>query len=616
MENNVLPKFDCFSDPATIGPRWTRWLNSFKLYADGKGLITNETTTAATKQRRRAMLLHLAGPDVQEIFTTLTDTGNATDYACAADVLNTYFVPQVNSAFARQTFHQITQKPGETVQQFATRLKKAAKDCDFGTDADNQIRDAVLNKRALTYIKRKFVEEGQGLNLKRTLEFAEQCEKLKHNWLHFLQKGKNQKVLTASMRGIPIRALAHTGDPKQKIKLVIDAVQRDILVVIPSAQQKARLAESVMGGIILRKSARQNHTLTRLEWDPVTPQHDYAFSINEGEQSEMVTVQVGGVDLKMLIDSGANSNIVDEGTWEQLKAKGVKGESRDASPDKKLYPYASNQPLPVKGSFKCTVAICDRSTRAEFLVIKGRGMSLLGKVTATELGVLKVGINIAAVTTKAHDLKLQYPEVFEGVGKLKNKQISLDIDPTVKPVAQPYRRIPFNLREKVQDKTTELLELGIIEPVKGPAPWVNPVVIVPKNNGEIRLCIAMRQANQAIMQRGYPIPTVDDVLHTMSGSKVFSKLDLKWGYHQLELSPESREITTFATPDGLFRYKRLLFGVCSASEQYQREIASVLAGIEGAENISDDIVVHGPDTEHMTSGSIKQSSACKSVVSL
>ena len=83
----------------------------------------------------------------------------------------------------------------------------------------------------------------------------------------------------------------------------------------------------------------------------------------------------------------------------------------------------------------------------------------------------------------------------------------------------------------------------------------------------------------------------------MNGSKVFCKLDLKWGYHQLELSPESSEITTFATPDGLFRYKPLLFGVCSASEQYQHEIASALAGIEGVENVSDDIVVHGPDPE-------------------
>jgi len=135
---------------------------------------------------------------------------------------------------------------------------------------------------------------------------------------------------------------------------------------------------------------------------------------------------------------------------------------------------------------------------------------------------------------------------------LKNKQISLDIDPTVKRIAQPYRRIPLNLRGKIQDKTTELLDLGIIEPVEGPVPWVNPVVIVPNNNGEIRLCVDMRQANQAIMRRRSPIPTVDEVLHTMIVSKVFSKLDLKWGYHQLELSPKSREITTFATPDGLF----------------------------------------------------------------
>ena len=224
-------------------------------------------------------------------------------------------------------------------------------------------------------------------------------------------------------------------------------------------------------------------------------------------------------------------------------------------------------------------------------------MSLLGKITATELGVLKVGINIAMVTSKADSLKQQYPEVFEGVGKLKNKQIQLDIDPTVKPIAQPFRRIPFNLRGKIRDKTAELLDMEIIEPVEGPAPWVNPVVIVPKNNREIRLCVDTRQANQAIIRIRYPIPTVDEVLHTMNGSKVFSKLDLKWGYHQLELSPESREITTFATPDGLFRYKRLLFGVCSASEQYQHEIASALASIEGVGNISDDIVVHGPDTE-------------------
>ena len=69
------------------------------------------------------------------------------------------------------------------------------------------------------------------------------------------------------------------------------------------------------------------------------------------------------------------------------------------------------------------------------------------------------------------------------------------------------------------------------------------------------------------------------------------------GYHQIELDPDSREITTFATHAGLFRYKRLLFGVNSATEQYQYEIQTALAGLQAAHNISDDIIVYGTDTE-------------------
>ena len=107
----------------------------------------------------------------------------------------------------------------------------------------------------------------------------------------------------------------------------------------------------------------------------------------------------------------------------------------------------------------------------------------------------------------------------------------------------------------------------------------------------------MRQANEAIIRGCHPIPTVDENLQNMNGSKIFSKLDLKWGYHQMELKPESRDITTFAVHTGVYRYKRLIFGVSSAREQYQYEVANVLTGIEGADNISDDIIVHGPDQE-------------------
>ena len=109
----------------------------------------------------------------------------------------------------------------------------------------------------------------------------------------------------------------------------------------------------------------------------------------------------------------------------------------------------------------------------------------------------------------------------------------------------------------------------------------------------------MRRANQAIRRDRHPIPTVHEIMQSLNGSKVFSKLYLKWGYHQLELTLDSRKIPTFVTRCGLFRYKRVLFGVNSALEQYQYEIQTVLAGIDGQENISDDIIVRGNDKNEL-----------------
>jgi len=191
-----------------------------------------------------------------------------------------------------------------------------------------------------------------------------------------------------------------------------------------------------------------------------------------------------------------------------------------------------------------------------------------------------------------------FPSLFHGIGKLKDRQVKLHIRPDAEPIAQPLRRTPYQLRSKVESKIKELLEADIIEPVDTPTSWVNPVVIVPKPNGDIRLCVDMRRANEAIQRVRHPIPTVDEILQSMNGSTVFSKLDLKLGYHQVELDPGSRDITTFATSAGLYRYKRLFFGVNSATEQYQHEIQRVLSGLEGAANISDDVIIHGCGQEN------------------
>lgn len=85
-------------------------------------------------------------------------------------------------------------------------------------------------------------------------------------------------------------------------------------------------------------------------------------------------------------------------------------------------------------------------------MIKGKVVPLLGKDTAIKLGVLKIGVDVAAVAETKQTLQQQYPQVSRGVRKLKTRQVTLHIDPEVKPVAQPLRRVPFNLQEKGEKK--------------------------------------------------------------------------------------------------------------------------------------------------------------------
>ena len=138
-------------------------------------------------------------------------------------------------------------------------------------------------------------------------------------------------------------------------------------------------------------------------------------------------------------------------------------------------------------------------------------------------------------------------KVFSGVGKLSGYQLKLHINPEVRPIPHKPRRIPDPLKEKVTKKINELLDLDIIEKVSGPTTCVSPAVFAPRpGRDDVRICVDMRCANEAIQREKIPIPTVDEVLEELNGSStVFSKLDMNLGFHQIELEESSRDITTF-----------------------------------------------------------------------
>ena len=249
------------------------------------------------------------------------------------------------------------------------------------------------------------------------------------------------------------------------------------------------------------------------------------------------------------------------------------------------------------GTFTADLSSGSKSVSAEVTVIKLQGEPSLGRESATELGILKLQVPLnCVVRVDQSEMTARFKDLFTGIGKLKDFQLKLQVDEQVQPVVQPLRRPTFSLKEKIEKKLGELLREDIIEQVEYPMPWVNPVGVVPQPNGDVRLCVGMRCATKAIIRERYTIPTIDEVIEDMQQASVFSKLDLKWGYHQIELSDESRSITKFVTHKVLFRYKRLMFGITSAPEKYQQVIQQVWNDCSRTVNISDDIIVYGSDT--------------------
>ena len=176
---------------------------------------------------------------------------------------------------------------------------------------------------------------------------------------------------------------------------------------------------------------------------------------------------------------------------------------------------------------------------------------------AQDLRLISLHINkVTESKDKKIDNILSKPsKVFSGLGKLKDGQIKLSIDHNQPPKEQSQRRIPYHVRDKVENALEELENNEIIErvPENQPTPWVSPTVVVAKKDG---------------------------------------RLDLSQAYHQLELEEASRYITTFSTRVSLFRYKRLNYGANAVAEIFQFILQQQLQGLSGVKNTADDVILY------------------------
>ena len=355
-----LAPFDC-SDTAGISARWERWLRAFELFADGRGVKHAD--------HKKALMLHTARLSVQDIFFTLDEGTGQNNYLKAKDALDKYFKPQANVPYERLCFRELSQLPSETVEQFVTRLRQKAQSCEFGDAAavDEQIRDQVISKCLSHNIRRKLLEKGKILTLQQLREIARVMEgsEKQVRKIESAANEVNRVSVNSNGKGNP-----RVGGKQSTVRCFCcgNVGHRANDKVCPARGKRCRKCnnlghlEKVCKTKLKTSEGRKGGKDRRVRQVGVgvdeTGDSEYAFGVLGGAdnpENGEIFVQIGGVQVTMIIDSGASCNVLDRNLWEYLKANKVRCASSRAT--KKLYSYGNKQPLQVAGTFTADVTV-------------------------------------------------------------------------------------------------------------------------------------------------------------------------------------------------------------------------------------------------------------------
>ncbi|KAK7090822.1 hypothetical protein V1264_010573 [Littorina saxatilis] len=308
---------------------------------------------------------------------------------------------------------------------------------------------------------------------------------------------------------------------------------------------------------------------------------------------------INDVMVSFQLDSGATTNCLSESVYKTVtKDKQLRHVKKT---DRRLLMYNGSEVRPAGETILRVVNPKNKEEyRVRFYIVREKTRPILGFRALQYMKLMTVNVENIAVATDRHDDKhvlTEFHDVFEGeLGTLEG-ELHLVTDPKVPPVKLPCRKWPAPVKQQVKEELDRLLELGVIAPVNTPTDWISSLVVTMKPNGKARLCIDPRPLNKAIKRNHYPMRTIDDVLEELQGAQYFTHLDARNGFWHVVLDEESSLLTTFETPFGKYRWRRLPFGVSASPEEFQRRMDEALRDLPGVFAVHDDIIIWGKDED-------------------
>lgn len=583
---------------------WQRWIRRFQRFRQASGL------SEKGEEAQVNTLIYTMGSAAEDILASLSLSDEEREvYETVENKLNDYFVVRRNTIYERAKFNQRIQMEGESVDTFITSLYHLAEHCGYGVLHDEMIRDRIVVGLRDQRLAEKLQLDSE-LTLAKAAKQARQSEAVK----------KQQSVIRNDVvqpEKSPVDAV-YTKHPNVKKQFPNKSTFRNKWGSPGGAKppnykhssQKANSSCSRCGyspnhprdrcpakDKTCSKCKKRGHFMSRcLNISEVVDDFEDPEEVFLGEigchdsNPWCVNVQLQDKPIKFKIDTGADVTVIPKEVQNKLKNVKLR------QPDKILNGPGQNR-LEVSGMFTGELRVREKTATQQIYVVEGLRQPLLGRPAVELLGLVT---RVEELQETSTDFKAEYPELFQGLGKIDGPKYQIKLRKDAFPFALTTpRRVPIPLLPKVKAELTRMEELGVIARVDEPSDWCAGMVVVPKPNGKVRICVDLTKLNESVEREKHPLPAVDQTLAQLTGAKLFSKLDANSGFWQVELSEESALLTTFISPFGRYNFRRLPFGISSAPEHFQKKMTQILEGHEGVVCQTDDVLVYGRDkSEH------------------
>ncbi len=609
-----------------LANNWKQWKKVWNAY---------ETVTELSKREsnyRVAAFITCIGPEALQIHTGLpfTNDDERNDIATVMKLWDDHCLGKTNVIYERYKFNNRSQGEHESVDEYVTVLRSLVETCEFQTLKDDLIRDRLVCGIRDNSVRRKLLQESK-LTLERCVDVCRAAEATKNQ----LKDIASIQSKESSGKDNVNKVEHYRVSQKRGLRKPGTKVNKDAYTVTCKycGKQHERVKEKCPAyGKKCAKCGKENHFAAKCRSKQAPKKQEDTRNVNtlseSSEEEELfnltsddikadvsnsydkkiyATMEISGQPVKMQVDSGASCNI--------LPKKYLPPNTKIQQKDKELVMYSKTK-MATLGTARIGFRNLrnNKKYRAEFVVIEGNYTPIIGARAAQQMSLIvvqrhnifQVNAKEAAEDPNQHvlmkeDVLHDYHDVFNGLGKMDGK-LHLEVYSSAQPVIMPPRRVPIAVKGKLKDELKRLEGMGVIAKQEAPTLWVSSLVVTEKSNGQLRVCIDPQHLNKAIKRAHYPLPVIEEVLPELADARMFSKLDLKDGFLQIELDEESSKLTTFQTPWGRYRWLRLPFGVAPAPENFQQKLDQNLEGLKGVYKIADDILVTGqgpnPERDH------------------